>query len=183
VRQLDKYARVGVGALSTISAYTRRLGVIPDSYGSVLGSAVERLTGSKPSLKARDAMLCSLRAALWDAASASFRAARDARSWVYTNDPEDLLFKAEDDRCAQAIFERARSAKMSADTASSQREHATRRSRRGRVPRALSTDFHWNLADEYVLALDDRPKRGSASIFARNAGRRRRLRMRLTALI
>jgi hypothetical protein len=93
-----------------LSKYTRRLGVLPDNYGSVLSEAIEKATGQRPSLRRVSSALDSLRASLWNSASAAFRTARAARAWVYDNDPKDTVDNAESDCLAQRLFERKRDA-------------------------------------------------------------------------
>ena len=176
--KLNRHARAAVAALSSSADDTRRLGVIPTSYGCVLANLIEGLTGSRPTLKTADVMLCLLRTTLWDAACSSFRAARSGRTWVYANDPEDLLFQTEDARMAQTIFERDRNARRTKPAEDA--PQAMRRSARGRVAIKFSPDFHWNHGDEYVMALDEHQ---SGTRAKRHAGIRRRTRKRLTALI
>jgi hypothetical protein len=166
-----RHARAALHKVGKLSTYTRRLGVVPESYGCVLADAMYKATGNKPSLKAVSAALESVRTSMWDAACASFRAAHAARVWVYDNDPEDRLNMAEDDRRAQKIFERRRDKargiqrgrrlrggrKNGTATASTPRraEVPRRRSLRGRVQKKDDSAYCWNYSDDYVQALDE----------------------------
>ena len=100
---VGRHARGALAAANAKSDYTRRLGLVSDSYGATLAAAMQKASGVKPTLKAVATALDSLRASAWCSASASFRAAHGARTWMYDNDPANRLLAVEEDRYAHPM--------------------------------------------------------------------------------
>ena len=190
IRSWGKYVDVGTGVLPQVrtfprlvkraikhtndcSEYSRRLGVLDPSYGNVLDAVVTKATGSRPSLKETENSLTALRASLWDAAVSSFKAAHQARKWVYSNDPNGGLARAENDRRAQWLFELQQKARKESSKSSGKK---TKKPTRRRSTRTLSrshfqSDFWWNPQDQYVLALDEVNAPTSGNIHTRISDR------------
>jgi hypothetical protein len=116
-----------------------------------------------------------LRAEQWDSALTAFRAAHQARVWIYTSDPENELQHAEESRKALWLFQKARAGRRPkrADSAEGEApEPVARRSKRGRVPKKVSREFYWNWSDQY--ALDEVTAPTSGVIHTRIADRMKR---------
>ena len=199
---LGRHARDALAGANANSDYTRRLGLVPNSYGATIAGAIEKATGRKPTLKTVANALDALRASLWDSASASFRAAHDARTWVYENDPADRLLEVEEDRYAIFLFERERNkrrgirrprkrintrVKHQLKASKGKRgkrasRQPTRRSVRTRM-RKKDAAFYWNFGDEYVQALDEVSAMTSGRIHALYAFRKGRAKRGLMCLV
>jgi hypothetical protein len=174
---LHRDALRGLLRLNDCSEYTRRLGVIPTDYSFTLTVALARVTGSRPSFAQVDDAMSKLRAEQWDSALAAFRAAHQARVWIYTSDPENELQHAEESRKALWLFQKARADRRRKSVGSAQGEAPkplARRSRRGRVPKKVSREFYWNWSDQYVQALDEITAPTSGVIHTRIADRMKR---------
>ena len=194
IRSWGKYVDVGTGLLPQVhtfprlarraikhtnncTEYGRRLGVLDPSYANVLDAVVTRATGSRPSLKVTEDSLTALRTSLWDAAMSSFKAARQARKWVYSNDPNGGLARAEADRKAQWLFELQRKAEKEPSKVSGKKPKKLRTSgTQRRSTRAVSrshfqSDFWWNPQDQYVLDLDEVNAPTSGNIHTRISDR------------
>lgn len=92
--------------LSGVSAYTKRLGVLPDSFIHILSHAA-RDTVSPPSLHSLSSMLSGIRLKLWEASLLCVRAAHSARCWMLRSVVGDLV-AAEEALFAQRRYERRR---------------------------------------------------------------------------
>ena len=161
--EFDRHFHMGV--------YARQVGLVAPGYSIVIGHAMQRALGYRPTLRDVDAAMTIIRGRVWDGARACFEAAREARRWAYTADPDGRMSLAEEDRSAQIIFERvrgrhkrkrkapksaagAKKRRMMDDGAGGRKGHPPRRSLRCRKRRA-DPAFHWNFKDTYVLALDE----------------------------
>ena len=155
-----------------VESYARQVGLVAPAYSVVISYAMQQALGYRPTLRAVDEAMTTIRGRVWDGARASFEAARAARRWAYTANPDGRLSQAEDDRSAQLIFERGpgrhkrkkKASKSAANTkkrrtvgggtAGGRMGHPPRRSSRCRKRRADPV-FFWNFKDTYVLALDE----------------------------
>ena len=195
---LSKDARGAARGLNDTSVYARRLGVVCGQYSNVLRDVMSRpeVTGKPASFAAVDAALLVLRTAMWDSARAAFRAARQARVWMYENDPCNQILQGEEDRVAQRLFElrrnrargiyprRQRVSKGAFRRRSNQPRCApvVRRSSRQRR-RPMSTDFHYNWGSDYVMALDEIDAPTNSGMHPEIADRMKRARRHLSALV
>ena len=125
---------------------------------------------------------------IWDATVRTFRAARAAREWAYTQGPDhDELGHIEDDREALRRFQRSRQRRRTRKTKRTLRpanENAhvpARRSSRKKKRKRNDENFYWNFNDVYVLALDEYTAPTGRSIHTAIADRT--LRKRLCKLV
>ena len=106
-----KHGREALRAMvqvNNVSAYARRLGVVPPSYHAVVAEAMRLATGYRPTLRAVGEAVERIRIVQWNNAKASFAAAHAARVWAYRMDPEQTVMESERVRLAWRRFERAR---------------------------------------------------------------------------
>ena len=80
--EFNKHFRVGL--------YARQVGLVAPGYSIVIGHAMQEALGYRPSLQAVETAMTSIRGRMWDGARACFEAAREARRWAYTADPDCL---------------------------------------------------------------------------------------------
>ena len=95
--------------LQGVSGYTKRLGVIPDSFVHIFSHVMSiAAPHSPPSLQFLGSLLRSLRQDLWDAALLCIRSAHSARSWLLRNVVAGTVVAAEEALLAQRRYERRR---------------------------------------------------------------------------
>jgi hypothetical protein len=152
-----------------VDPYGRQVGLVAPAYSAVISYAMQQALGYRPTLRAVDAAMTVIRGRVWDGPRASFEAARAARRWAYTANPDSRLSQTEEDRSAQLIFERGRKRKRrSSKRTVDAKKHrmldgAVANGRTGQPPRRSSRcrkrkadpAFFWNFKDSYVLALDE----------------------------
>ena len=78
-------------ALSCMDAYTKRIGVFPDSIGCILSDWPVRMGGPGLSFDETEAVVHDLRAAFWRRSFRCFQDAASLRFWVYSGDPAEAL--------------------------------------------------------------------------------------------
>lgn len=95
--------------LQGISGYTKRLGVLPDSFVHILSHAQSIADpDSSPSLASLASLMRSVRQDLWDAAVLCIRAAHSARTWFLRDVVAGTVAAAEEALSAQRRYERRR---------------------------------------------------------------------------
>ena len=141
--------------LSKLSAYTKRLGVLPESFKYVISFIYGKWRGERMSFEARDRLLSDTRLRHWDTAVMCFRGANAIRKWIYDGDPSGRLAEVGFLRSVQSAFERRRrgrrrKAKGATPRKKKETPPAVRRSSRPRKRRKGSPDFHWGWMGEGI---------------------------------